>query len=126
MPFAFSQRSIDNLKDVHPDLVAVARLALKLTGVDFVVIDGLRTEEEHQANVAAGKSWTKHSLHQDGKAIDVAAYVNGQVSFYPVYFGPIASAFKRAAAELNIPIVWGGSWKQQDLGHFELDRKAYP
>ena len=41
---------------------------------------------------------------------------------------PAASAaFKQAAKELKVPIVWGGDWRTfKDGPHIELDRKAYP
>lgn len=127
MSFKFSHRSIDNLKGVHPDLVAVVWRALELTSVDFVVIDGLRSEAEHKANVAAGRSWTKRSRHQDGKAIDFAAFVEGKITWDAVYYGPIVDAFKEASDELGIPIICGADWKiTPDLGHIELDRRAYP
>ncbi|MCP9270530.1 M15 family peptidase, partial [Xenorhabdus sp. XENO-1] len=46
--FKFSQRSENNLKGVHPDLVAVVRRALALSPVDFTVIEGLRTLERQK------------------------------------------------------------------------------
>jgi uncharacterized protein YcbK (DUF882 family) len=41
-------------------------------GYPFMIIETLRTPEEHAANLAAGRSWTQHSKHLDGMAIDVA------------------------------------------------------
>jgi peptidoglycan L-alanyl-D-glutamate endopeptidase CwlK len=40
---------------------------------------------------------------------------------------PVADAFKRAANELGVPIVWGGDWpKFRDGPHIELNRAKYP
>jgi peptidoglycan L-alanyl-D-glutamate endopeptidase CwlK len=39
----------------------------------------------------------------------------------------VADAFKKAAQELKVPIVWGGDWRTfKDGPHIELDRKSYP
>lgn len=40
--FTLSQRSLNNLKGVHPDLVKVVRRAIEITEQDFVVIEGIR------------------------------------------------------------------------------------
>ncbi|CAK1691465.1 hypothetical protein VCRA2119O147_7240001 [Vibrio crassostreae] len=35
-------------------------------------------------------------------------------------------AFKQAAKELNVPIVWGGDWVSfKDGPHVELDKRVY-
>jgi hypothetical protein len=62
-----------------------------------------------------------------GHAVDVAALVDNQVRWdWPLY-GRIASAFKQASRDLNIPIVWGGDWTRlRDGPHFELNRATYP
>ena len=118
--YIFSQRSLDNLHEVKPELQRVAECALKHSSVDFVVVDGGRTEAEHKNNLANGRSWIKRSKHQDGKAIDVAAYVNGAVTYQTEPYYKIASSFKQCSKTLGTPIIWGGDWKVKDLMHFEL------
>lgn len=127
MSFRLSVRSRDRLKGVHPDLVAVVERAIQLTGVDFMVTEGLRTPTRQAELVRAGASRTQNSRHLTGHAVDVAALVAGQVRWdWPLY-PRIAEAFRQAARELNTPITWGGDWpKLRDGPHFELDRKAYP
>lgn len=98
----------------------VAECALKYTTVDFVVVDGGRSAEEHRNNVAAGRSWIKRSKHQDGLAIDIAAYVNGKITYNPAPYYKIAEAFYYCSDGLKIPITWGGEWRVQDLMHYEL------
>jgi peptidoglycan L-alanyl-D-glutamate endopeptidase CwlK len=124
--YVFSTRSLDNLVQTHPDLQKVSECALSKTLADFVVVDGLRTAQEHLINVRNGKSWIKRSRHQDGKAVDVAAYVDGKITYDWKPYYHIANAFYYCSEQLNIPIVWGGEWKVQDLMHFELKREVYP
>lgn len=118
--YVFSTRSITNLNEVNPKLQAVATCALQHTPVDFVVIDGGRSDEEHKNNLAKGTSWIKRSKHQDGLAIDVAAYVKGKITYDPLPYYDIAHAFKFCSVQLNTPITWGGDWRVKDLMHFEL------
>jgi len=125
--FQLSERSERNLKGVHIDLVKVVRRAIQLTPVDFVVTQGLRTVEQQRELVARGASRTMNSRHLTGHAVDVAALVGGTVSWDLPHYRAIAEAFKAAARELGVAIVWGGDWKSfVDGPHFELDRRSYP
>jgi peptidoglycan L-alanyl-D-glutamate endopeptidase CwlK len=123
--FVFGQRSENNLKGVDTELVAVTRCALEHTPVDFVVIDGLRTAEEHAANLKKGVSWVKRSKHQDGLAIDVGAWI-GVIRWDHQPYIQIAQAFNYCSLTMGVPIIWGGEWRVKDLMHIELDRKTYP
>ena len=127
MTFRLSQRSLSRLEGVHPDLVKVVKRAIELTEVDFMVTEGLRTRARQAELLAAGASRTMNSRHITGHAVDVAAVVGGKVRWdWPLY-PKIAKAFQKAADELGIKIVWGGSWRTlRDGPHYELDRRAYP
>lgn len=127
MSFRLSQRSLVRLQGVHPDLIAVVEAAIRLTEVDFMVIEGLRDPARQAVLVKAGASRTLNSRHLSGHAVDVAALVDGRVRWdWPLY-GRIAEAFKAAARELRVPLTWGGDWTRlRDGPHFELDRRAYP
>lgn len=127
MSFHLTARSRARLAGVNPALVAVVERAIARTSVDFMITEGVRRPERQVALVAAGASRTLKSRHLTGHAIDVAALVDGQVRWdWPLY-GRIAQAFKAAAAELKVPIVWGGDWRTlRDGPHFELDRRAFP
>ncbi len=127
MSFRFSQRSRAALQGVHPDLVAVVEAALELTPVDFMVTEGLRTAARQAELVRAGASRTLNSRHLTGHAVDVAAWVDGQVRWdWPLY-PRIAEAFKAAAKGRGVRLIWGGDWPRlRDGPHFELDRGAYP
>lgn len=119
-----NDRSRKNLVGVHPDLVRVVEAAFERCPVKFVVTEGLRNLERQKQLKAAGKSWTLNSRHLTGHAVDV---VDADDFKYDIPdMTSIASAMKESAAELKVPIVWGGDWKTKDTPHFELDRKAYP
>ena len=124
--FVLGSVSKNNLKGVHPDLVKVVERAISLTTVDFRVIEGLRSKQRQIELVNKGASKTLDSRHITGHAVDVVALIGGSVRWdWPLY-DKIAKAFKQAAKELNIPIVWGGDWKTfKDGPHFELDRNVY-
>lgn len=130
MTHRLSRRSLNNLRGVHPDLVAVVKRAIEITAVDFVVIDGVRSRAEQAANVAKGVSWTMRSNHLPqadgyGHAVDLAAYVNGGIVWGPwKHYAAIAKAMRAAAREIGVDIVWGGDWKQRDGVHFELRKAA--
>ena len=68
--------------------------------------------EKHKAHIGA---------HSTGKAVDLAAVVDGQVRWdWPLY-SKLATAMKRAAEILNVKIEWGGDWVTfKDGPHFQL------
>ena len=120
MSFRLSQRSLDRLEGVHPDMTAVVERAIKLSKVDFGVTQGVRTLEEQKANVAAGRSQTmrsKHLLQDDGfsHAVDVVAYVGPDVSWELNLYDDICDAFKGAAKEVGCSIKWGAAWSEGDI-----------
>ena len=120
------ERSVQRLEGVHADLVRVSMRAAELTEVAFIVTEGLRTMKRQRELVAAGASKTLKSRHLTGHAIDFAPVVGGEVTWKWPAFPIIADAFKRAAKELGVAIVWGGDWTSfRDGPHIELDRKVY-
>lgn len=127
-PSGWDARSARALEGVHPDLVRVAERARALAPRPFVVIEGRRSLEQQRKNLASGASRTMNSRHLTGHAIDCAPLDEaGAISWDWALYPPMAEAFRRAARELGIPIVWGGDWKTlKDGPHFELDRAAYP
>lgn len=119
-------RSELRLKGVHPDLVRVVRRAAGISGVPFIVTEGLRTKERQAALVKAGASQTMNSRHLTGHAVDLAAMVDGQVRWdWPLY-DKIAAAMKAAATGEGVPIEWGGDWRTlKDGPHFQLPWSSY-
>ena len=127
MGYYLSQRSKNNLRGVHPDLVAVVKRAIQITKVDFVVTSGVRTLEEQKRLKAIGATRTLRSRHLTGHAVDVAALDGKTIRWdWPLY-SQIAKAFKQAGRELGTPIEWGGDWTSfKDGPHFQLPATTYP
>lgn len=121
MTFKLSQRSLDRMKGVDERLVNVVKRAIEISEVDFIVTEGLRTKERQAELMKAGATRTMNSKHIVGKAVDLAAVVDGQVRWdWPLY-SKLATAMKRAAEILNIKIEWGGDWVTfKDGPHFQL------
>ena len=123
----YSQRSLNSLRGIHPDLRRVIDRALQDSPLDFVVIEGLRTEERQRELVASGASRTMNSRHLTGHAVDLLPIgPNGPAFDWPLYdrLGP---AVKEAAEKEGVALDWGGDWKSfRDGPHFELDRAVYP
>lgn len=151
--FFLSQKSLDNLKGIHSDLVIVVKNAIKITKVDFMVGEGLRSLARQNHLVKQGKSKTMNSRHITGHAVDLWAVVGGKISWDWQYYDDIASAMRQSANVCQVPIVWGAVWdkrlndienvniepknyvlRRKKLGlkafsdgvHFELCRKQYP
>jgi peptidoglycan L-alanyl-D-glutamate endopeptidase CwlK len=125
LSFRLSRRSLDRLQGVHPDLVRVVQRAIRITPIDFVVLEGLRTEARQRELVAAGASRTMRSRHLTGHAVDIAPWV-GTVRWDWPLFDQLAPAIKQAASEEGVPVTWGGDWKWRDGPHWELKRSRYP
>jgi peptidoglycan L-alanyl-D-glutamate endopeptidase CwlK len=128
MKFTFGARSLQKLNGVHPDVVRVAHRALEISELDFIVTCGLRTIKEQAALVKSGASTTMKSRHLTGHAVDLAPIgPKGQVAWDWPLFNKLAAAMKMAAAELKVPLEWGGDWKSfPDGPHFQLPWKDYP
>lgn len=54
--FMLSQRSLVALKGVHPDLVRVVGRAIKISAVDFMVVEGVRSREGCMVNWGKGRT----------------------------------------------------------------------
>lgn len=129
--FKLSSRSKEKLKGVNSELIRVVLRAIEITTVDFAVVQGVRTQAEQDALYEQGRTkpgpivtWTRNSKHIGGNAVDLAAFVNGSISWSPQYYDDIALAMKQAARELGVKIGWGPDLGiKGDLGHYELIKK---
>lgn len=124
-------KSRAELKGVHPKLAALVERAIEISFQDFGVHDGLRTEAEQREYVRRGVSQTMNSMHRAqsdgyGHAVDLVPFINGKLrwEWEPIYH--IAAAVKVAAAEMNVPLRWGGCWQEmsQIKGSTAADMKA--
>ena len=119
MSFKLSQRSLERLDSVDPDLIKVVKYAIGVTKVDFGVIEGVRTLEKQKELVAAGASKTMNSKHLKGLAVDLMAYVGGRGCWELKVYDDIADAMKQGAIEYGVPIVWGASWHIRNIADWE-------
>ena len=128
MGFKFSQRSLDNLKGIHPNMIRLMTEAIKTAPIDFVITEGVRTAQRQQELYKQGKSKcdgikikSKHQKRGDGFgwAVDLyplpVDYNNKQA------FKTLAGHIKHVANRLNIKVSWGGDWKTfVDMPHWEI------
>ncbi len=133
--YKLSQRSKDNLKGVHPDLIRVVERAIQITPYDFGINEtSVRTEYRQKILVATGKSQSMNSRHIPENnecnlscAIDINVYNKDGLTWDIGYYRRVAQAFVTAAIELGIQVELGILWKSFIDGvHIQLGRKEYP
>lgn len=135
MQFALSEKSKKNREGVDHRLIEISDFAITLTLIDFGhgPYSGRRTDEEQHQLFLDGKSkcdgYVNRGPHQDGKALDFYAYVDGKASWEPEHLAMVAAAHLQAASMLGYKVKWGGLWKSKnnpnsmygwDMVHIEL------
>jgi peptidoglycan L-alanyl-D-glutamate endopeptidase CwlK len=91
-------------------------------GIAVLIVNTLRTPEEQAENIRKGVSWTVHSRHLTGDAIDLVPY-----EVYTLAPGGDKAAWNAHDSVWSVMghigeslgLKWGGRWKQRDMGHFE-------
>ena len=104
---------------VEPELKEVVYEAIKVTKIDFGVIEGLRTEEKQKQLVESGASQTMKSKHLEGRAVDLMAYSGGRGSWELNVYDEIADAMKEAAVKVDVAVRWGAAWTVTDIREWE-------
>ena len=115
MAYKLSTRSQERLMGVEPELKEVVYEAIKVTKIDFGVIEGLRTEEKQKQLVESGASQTMKSKHLEGRAVDLMAYIGGRGSWELNVYDEIADAMKEAAVKVDVAVRWGAAWTVTDI-----------
>lgn len=114
-------RRLDDLDPRFRPIAAELLARLTEAGICVLIVDTLRTPTEHAANLAAGTSWTRHSPHLDGLAIDLCPYdqyhLHGPDKLRWAGDDPVWA--RMGAIGEGLGLRWGGRWAQRDLGHFE-------
>jgi len=116
-------RRLDDLSPRFRPLAVELLARLTEAGIPVLIIDTLRTPAEHAANLAKGVSWTTHSKHLDGDAIDICPFAiydaHGPDKLLWDANDPIWQRIGAVGKTVS-GIKWGGDWKTTpDLGHFE-------
>ena len=119
MAYKLSTKSQERLMGVEPELKEIVYEAIKVTKVDFGVIEGLRTEEKQKQLVESGASQTMKSKHLEGRAVDLMAYIGGRGSWELNVYDEIADAMKEAAIKVDVAVRWGAAWTVTDIREWE-------
>ena len=115
MAYKLSTKSQERLMGLEPELKEIVYEAIKVTKVDFGVIEGLRTEEKQKQLVESGASQTMKSKHLDGRAVDLMAYIGGRGSWELNVYDEIADAMKEASIKVDVAVRWGAAWTVTDI-----------
>lgn len=130
-------RALDDLSSALKPKVFELLARLVERGIPVLIVDTLRTEAEHAANLQRGVSWTPRSKHlprrlrgwplsdvdaEKSDAIDLCPWEQFQ-TYGPDKLGwdavhPGWNVIRDEAEKLGL--VSGARWKQKDLGHVEL------
>lgn len=130
-------RALDDLSSSLRPKVFELLARLVERGIPVLIVDTLRTEAEHQANLAKGVSWIARSKHLPRKlrgyplsdvdaeksdAIDLCPYevfdAHGPDKLGWPEDHPAWPVMRDEAEKLGLRS--GARWKQRDLGHVEL------
>jgi hypothetical protein len=114
-----------SLRALNPLLARVVRKAQSDNPeLRFVIGSGKRDLASQRKAYDWGWSKTRTSRHQSGDAVDLWPLDSSErVTFDPGLQARIGAAMKKAAADLQVAIRWGGhfqSFKSRDRSHFEL------
>jgi peptidoglycan L-alanyl-D-glutamate endopeptidase CwlK len=128
MGFRLGKRSLQRLTGVHPDLLKVVNMAIRISKQDFSVIEGMRTLETQKDYVKRGVSETMNSRHLTGHAVDLYPYpIHGDVDDIPSeQWNLIADAMHAASEHYGILCHWGHDLWGWDKPHYQLDWTRYP
>ncbi|WP_044736116.1 peptidoglycan-binding protein [Geobacillus kaustophilus] len=130
----YHQRNLDNLAKLAPKTKEKAMQWYNWcisNGIDILITETKRTEEQQRQYVASGKSKTLQSYHLVGQALDFVPVINGKAD-YNAYSRPeIQKAISYAK---SLGFTWGGDWdndgqtkdeKFVDMPHLQYDKIPY-
>jgi len=144
--YIFGKRSKTQLITCHKDLQLIANEALKVTRVDFSIIEGNRPVELQQKYFKEGKSKIDgvkikgNHNYQPSRAFDIAVYVSGKPKLtydanHLCYIAGIIIGISErlySSGQINHKIRWGGNWDRDgeiltdqnfdDMPHFEIKK----
>lgn len=124
--FQFGIRSKSNLQTLCPAPQQLAQCMIEQTAVDFMVIEGFRSQERQNKLYAQGRTesgkkvtWTLNSSHSTAMAFDIVALDDGEINWSPEPYKEINKVADKCSQLTGIDYVWGGTFSGRDWGHFE-------
>lgn len=123
MAYILGSRSKRNLEGVHPKLVDLVKECIKITKVDFTILNngGLRTASMQNKLYKRGASKldgrSRKSKHQKqtsgyGEAVDLVPFIGSPRWEWPLIY-PIAGAMAYLSREMDLELRWGGVWDKE-------------
>jgi peptidoglycan L-alanyl-D-glutamate endopeptidase CwlK len=143
MSFTLTERDLKRLEGVDPKLARVVKRAADLSPTAFMVVEGVRSDEQCRINFGKGRSprdciiagiattyarpnlakvtWlrnpysSRHRKHADGfgKAVDLLPAPYDWKN--PKDFDALADTMFKAAKELGVHLRYGGDWDQDGI-----------
>ena len=113
--FKLSQRSLSRLEGVNDQLKLCVLHAIKVTKVDFGVIEGVRTVERQKELVESGACREMKSRHIDRLTVARMPYDRHRRSWELNLYDDIADAMKESALEHGVSLRWGAAWHIDDV-----------
>ena len=140
MSWQLTPRDMQRLEGVHPLLVKVVLAAATITPVPFMVLEGVRSDEQCFINFGKGRTiaecsaggcpgkysqphlakvtWVRHALSSNhrkrpdgyGHAVDLLPAPYDWKETRP--FDDLAHAMLTAAAKLAVHVRWGADWDE--------------
>lgn len=126
-------RKISDLVPAMQDLARAFSAEMAENGIPFMFTCTYRSQEEQdelykQGRTKSGKivTWTKHSLHTQRIAFDIAILRDGKPTWdikVDVDADGVKDYFEAGKIGESIGLEWGGSWKNPDYPHFQLRKE---
>jgi peptidoglycan LD-endopeptidase CwlK len=122
----YHQRNLNNLEKLAPNTKKAAMEWYNwcvTNGIDILIYETIRTEEQQRENVRKGVSQTMQSYHLVGQALDFVPIVNGKADWNGYNRPEIQRAIAKAK---QLGFEWGGDWKTLvDKPHLQYNYKGY-
>lgn len=139
MSFTYTERDLKRMEGLHPDLKRVLMRAAVVSDIVFMVVEGVRTDEQCYINWGKGRTatelqragvpvkyaapkaakvtWLKNPLSSNhrrragyGRAVDLLPAPYDWKN--PKDFDRMAQAMLQAAKEEQVHIRWGADWDE--------------
>ncbi|KHF28291.1 hypothetical protein LR68_02833 [Anoxybacillus sp. BCO1] len=113
----YHERNLANLEKLAPN---TKRAAMEwynwciANGIDILIYETIRTEEQQRYYVASGKSQTMKSYHLVGQALDFVPIINGKTDWNGYGRSDMRQAIAKAK---ELGFEWAGTGKDSSTSH---------